>query len=241
MTDDNTEMRLNFKILPQPDEETCGPSCLHAVYHYYGDDILLDQVIGEVQTLKEGGTLDVFLACHALRRGYSAEIYTYNLTLFDPTWFKPKGPDLRERLTAQMRVKEDPKLHTATRGYLEFLDLGGKICIKELTTGLIRKYLNQSVPILTGLSSTFLYQSAREIGHSGEEDDVKGEPAGHFVVLFGYNKEERTIMVADPFLPNPVAHSLYYVAGIERILCSILLGVLSYDANFLIIRPIKKR
>ena len=42
------ETRLSLDILPQPDELTCGPTCLHAVYRYYGDDISLDQVIAEV-------------------------------------------------------------------------------------------------------------------------------------------------------------------------------------------------
>ncbi|MFH1021272.1 MAG: C39 family peptidase, partial [Pseudomonadota bacterium] len=81
------EAFLDVAILPQPDLITCGPTCLHAVYQYYGDDITLTKVIDEVKSLETGGTLDVFLACHALRRGYKARIYTYNLQVFDPTWF----------------------------------------------------------------------------------------------------------------------------------------------------------
>ncbi len=78
---------LHVDILPQPDDTTCGPTCLHAAYRYYGDIISLTQVIREVRKLKGGGTLAVFLACHALKRGYQAKIYTYNLHVFDPTWF----------------------------------------------------------------------------------------------------------------------------------------------------------
>lgn len=230
---------LNFTILPQPDETTCGPSCLHAVYSYYGYDISLDQVIEEVRNLEGGGTLDVFLAIHALKRGFSAVIYTYNLTVFDPSWFRPGRADLRERLLAQMKAKDEPKLHVATRGYLEFLELGGEIRFEDLTTAIIRKYLKRSVPIITGLSSTYLYRSAREVGDRGEEDDIRGGPAGHFVVLCGYNRQERTVLVADPFSPNPFSESHKYLVNIDRVLCSILLGVLTYDANFLIIRPNK--
>lgn len=229
--------RLHLDILPQPDDTTCGPTCLHAVYQYFGDDVFLAEVISGVRTLEAGGTLAVFLACHALRRGYSARIYTYNLHVFDPTWFAPGGPDIRERLTVQMRSKAVPKLQMATRGYLEFLNLGGELRFEDLTTGLIRKYLKRSIPILTGLSATYLYRSMREYGESDEYDDVRGEPAGHFVVLCGYDKEERTVMVADPLLPNPVSNSQYYVVCIERVLCSILLGIVTHDANFLIIQP----
>lgn len=61
---------LHLEILPQPDDTTCGPTCLHAVYSYFGDALDLSTVIGEVQTLEEGGTLAVLLGLHALRRGY---------------------------------------------------------------------------------------------------------------------------------------------------------------------------
>ena len=69
---------------PQPDDMTCGPTCLHAVYRYFDDDVPLEQVVGEASMLDEGGTLAVLLGCHAQRRGYEASIYTYNLDVFDP-------------------------------------------------------------------------------------------------------------------------------------------------------------
>ena len=33
------ELVLGFDIQAQPDEVTCGPTCLHALYNYYGDDV----------------------------------------------------------------------------------------------------------------------------------------------------------------------------------------------------------
>ena len=233
--------RLPIRILPQPDEITCGPTCLHAIYSYYGDEIPLERVVAEVPMLEGGGTLAVLLACHALHRGYRATIYTYKLQVFDPTWLLPGGPDLRERLRAQMALKDDAKLHTASRGYLDFLDLGGELRFEDLTTALLRRYLKRGVPILTGLSSTYLYRSAREFGPNSDYDDVRGEPAGHFVVLFGYDREERSVAVADPYKTNPVAAGQLYEVSIDRVICSILLGVLTYDANLLIIQPRPER
>ncbi|MCA9161211.1 MAG: hypothetical protein KDA72_22930, partial [Planctomycetales bacterium] len=74
-------MRNEFKfdIQAQPDDTTCGPTCLQAVYSYFEDEIPLPQVIAEVPGLAAGGTLAVLLGDHALRRGYDATIYTYNL------------------------------------------------------------------------------------------------------------------------------------------------------------------
>jgi len=36
---------LPIHILPQPDDETCGPTCLHAVYRFWGEDIGLDEAM----------------------------------------------------------------------------------------------------------------------------------------------------------------------------------------------------
>ncbi|HKJ47383.1 MAG TPA: hypothetical protein VJ991_16230, partial [Balneolales bacterium] len=61
--------KFNVDILPQPTDSTCGPTSLHAVYSYYGDDIPLQDVIDQVHCFENGGTLAVFLAIHALKRG----------------------------------------------------------------------------------------------------------------------------------------------------------------------------
>lgn len=235
------ETHLPFRILPQPDETTCGPTCLQSIYAYYGDHLPLERVIDEVTMLEEGGTLAVLLANHALRRGYRATIYTYKLQLFDPTWLTEPGVDVREKLRAQMDVKEDPKLQAASRGYLDFLSWGGELRYQDLTPALIRRYLNRSHPILTGLSATYLYRCPREFGPQGDYDDIRGEPCGHFVVLHGYDRKERQVLISDPLLPNPVAETQKYAVDIDRVLCAILLGVLTYDANLLIIQPRKGR
>lgn len=235
------ETQIPFEILPQPNEITCGPTCLHALYRYYGEDLVLDRVVDEVPMLEEGGTLAVLLACHALRRGYRARIYTYKLQIFDPTWLAPRGPDLRERLRAQMEFKTDPKFRLASEAYLEFLSLGGELMGEDLTASLLRRYLKNGIPVLTGLSATWLYRTPREFGRDGEFDDIRGEPSGHFVVLCGYNREARTVRVADPLQPNPLAvHPLYDMA-VDRVINAILLGILTYDANLLIIEPRRRR
>ena len=99
------EPGLGFVVEEQPDDVTCGPACLHGVYRHYGDDVPLERVIADTRTLDQGGTLDVFLANHALQRGYDATILTYNLDLFDPTWFGLPNDEFRERLAAQAKVK----------------------------------------------------------------------------------------------------------------------------------------
>ncbi|MDH3921743.1 MAG: C39 family peptidase [Desulfobulbaceae bacterium] len=220
----------------QPDDITCGPACLHSVYEYYGDSISLQQVITEVKSLKGGGTLAVLLANHALKRGYRATIYTYNLHVFDPTWFTEKE-SVVEKLKQQEAIKNDEKLTFATHGYLEFLERGGSLLFEDLTIGLIRKFLKKSIPILTGLSSTYLYRAVRENPENDKGDNIAGIPTGHFVVLCGYDKSQREVLVADPYKMNPVSNDHYYMVSIARLLGAVLLGILTHDANLLIIEP----
>lgn len=229
--------RLAIEIQPQPDDLTCGPTCLHAVYRYYGDAIALEQVVAEVGALETGGTLAVLLASHALRRGYRATIYTYNLHLFDPTWFAPEI-DLRAKLEAQAKAKDDPKLRFATEAYLEFLSLGGRVKYEELSARLLRRHLRRGHPLLAGLSSTYLYGTAREAAdREYAPDDVRGSPGGHFVVLHGYEPEERIVHVADPYQDNPLDDGLHYAVGMDRLVGAILLGVITWDANLTIVEP----
>ena len=229
--------RLRLQIQPQPDETTCGPTSLHAVYRYFGDEIPLERVVAESQTLESGGTLAVLLALHALRRGYRAAIHTYNLQLFDPTWFRRKGIDLRLRLEAQARAKDDLKLHIATRAYLEFLRLGGEILFEDLTPELLQRHLGAGIPILTGLSATYLYRTARERGWDSRYDSIRGHPSGHFVVLAGYDPAGEVVYVADPLHSFAVDEGGHAPVDARRLINAILLGVLTYDGNLLVLAP----
>jgi hypothetical protein len=229
-------LRLPVKMLPQPDETTCGPTCLHAVYRYWGEDARLPEVIARTRKMELGGTFAIFLACDALRQGYQATIYTYNLTVFDPTWFAP-GVDIAERLQLQREVKKDARLQHVTEGYLEFLSLGGRLRLTDLSRPLIRGLLRRNLPIVTGLSSTYLYRAAREYGPNDEPDDVRGLPAGHFVVIAGYDRKKRTVLVADPYARHPYGPLHEYWINIDRVLGAVLLGIVTHDANLLVIHP----
>jgi hypothetical protein len=229
--------RLRLNILPQPDDTVCGPTCLHSVYRYFGDEQPLGDIIRQTPRLEDGGTLSVMLGCHALDRGYQADMYTFNLRVFDPTWFRLSPSEIMDKLEAQLAVKSSEKLQLASRAYQQFIGKGGRVHMQDLTGGLIRRYLVRNIPILTGLSSTYLYGDAREIGRTCQPDDVRGEATGHFVVLCGYDRQRRRVLVADPYLPNPLGEGHYYEVTLERLVCAILLGVLTYDANLLILRP----
>ncbi|UCD82800.1 MAG: hypothetical protein JSW26_15610 [Desulfobacterales bacterium] len=236
--------KLKFDISRQPDNASCGPTCLHAVYRYYNDPISLETVTAQVPNIPEGGTIEVYLACHALRRGYKTTIIPYNLRIFDPTWSDIPSSQIAAKLRRQLNLKKDiPGIEVVTNAYLEYLELGGRLRFEVMTPALIRRYLKKSIPILTGLSATYLYNTAREYDNGGEltYDDVRGESVGHFVVLTGYDRKDRSVSVADPLKTNPVADSQYYSVNIYRLACAIMLGILTYDGNLLIIQKRERK
>ena len=58
---------------------------------------------------------------------------------------------------------------------------------------------------------------------------------GHFVVLCGYDDEKNHIIIADP-LKHYFANTNYGVK-VWHLINAIMLGILTYDANLLIIQP----
>jgi hypothetical protein len=230
---------LAIEILPQPDDVTCGPTSLHAVYRHFGLDLDLHGLIAEINALDGGGTLGVYLGQDALERGFEAELYTYDLEFFDPTWAGLDGEVLVSKLEAQLQAKGgDRHFVQGTRAFQRFLRLGGHIRFEEPSTGLMARSFRRDRPVLAGLSATYLYGSMRE--YTGPDrrsvfDDVQGRPVGHFVVLCGI--EHGKVLVADPFRENPLSDDHYYHVDAERLVRAILLGIVTYDANMLVIGP----
>lgn len=234
-----------IEINPQPDDETCGPTCLHAIYKYYKFNITQEQVIKEVERSISGGTLGALLGKHALQNGFKVTMYTNNLRLIDPSWFwyseQSNSKDfLIEKLQAQRPYQEDPALIQDSKALESFLAHGGKLKFKTINTALLKKHFQQAMPIITGLSATYLYQCQRErFTEEGKSiyDDIRGLPCGHFVVLSGYDENERLVVVADPHRENPISNNNYYKVSVTRLINAIMLGVFTYDANLLIIQP----
>lgn len=234
---------INLIIDTQPDDESCGPTSLQAIYNHYGLNLPLDDVIHSVERSHSGGTLAPMLGKHALLHGFKTTIYINSLNIFDPTWFEhgeAVASTLLQKLNAQMRYKRTKGVLQASRAYMEYVALGGAIRFKTVSVQLLKEYFTQNIPILTGLSATYLYGSARErYSKKGESfyDDIKGTPCGHFVVLCGYDDRKRLIVVADPHRENPLSQNNYYRVSSNRLINAIMLGVLTYDANLLIIQP----
>jgi hypothetical protein len=226
----------------QPDDVTCGPTCLRKVYSFYGLDVSLDQVIASLERNEDGGTLAVFLGMAALQRGFRARIYSYDLRIFDPTWHDLPPQTLADKIHARFPFLADAKRLRAAQAYLHFLEMGGELCFDELTPGLLRSIIDRDHPVLAGLSATYLYRYSRErwdaMTGRAIDDDVRGEPTGHFVVISGYENFGRRLIVLDPFEQIPAEPGdEKLVVDAVRLINSILLGDVTYDAVLLEVWP----
>lgn len=233
---------MELTILPQPDDTSCGPTSLHAVYRFYNLEVELAQLIADISSLETGGTLAVYLGIDALQRGMEATLYSYNLKMFDPTWAGLAPSALIDKLEQQQEFKKKKRFLQASQAYITFLRLGGRILFDQLSPHLLENILRLFTPILTGLSATFLYNSMREItrGKRSHYDDIAGEPVGHFVVLTDYMAIDM-VRIADPYSGNPLCDSQYYTLPVQRLINAIHLGSMTYDANLLIVQPAKEQ
>lgn len=225
-----------FQVKRQPSPTTCGQTCLHAIYDWYDKEVTLEQVVEAVPTLHEGGTLAVHLGLDALTRGYKSKLYSCNLRVLDPTWFPSKRNLLIEKLADSRQVRTNKKEKIELEALEAFVRHGGKLTMEALTRNLLRKHLKRKEPLLTGLSSTFLYGDKREIPDTGKPDDLAGKPEGHFVVLHGFDQTSNRVTVHDPYPHTPFGVDHCYPIHIDRLINAILLGVLTHDANILVIQ-----
>jgi hypothetical protein len=238
---------LRLRHFTQPDDVTCGPTALQKVYDYYGVRAGFDEVLQSIERNEDGGTLAVFLGMAAVRRGFAARIYTYDLQIFDPTW---DGLD-RDALVAKIRERfphlRDARRKGAAVAYARFLEKGGELAFDDLTPTLLKRIIDRGHPILAGLSATYLYGFARERWDEERggfvDDDVTGEPTGHFVVISGYDMWGRRLTVLDPLRheggaghAGPLDDGRVCV-GADRLINAILLGDATYDAVLLEIWP----
>lgn len=217
----------------QPDDLTCGPTCLTQVYRYFGIEKSVHDVIEETPRNPDGGTLAVHLGIGALKRDFRATIFSYNLRVFDPSWQELDGSAMIRKLGQRYRAVRSERQRRSLKAFSEYLTLGGQVRFDELNTELLVSILARGLPILTGLSATYLYQTKRE--YNNEYDDIRGQPVGHFVVICGYNPRNNYFVVRDPASHIPFSRTGKYSVSAGRLLTAILLGDVTYDAVLLVL------
>jgi hypothetical protein len=143
---DQTPILLDVPRFEQPDDVTCGPTCLTQVYRYYGYEKALSQVIRETPRNPDGGTLAVYLGISALQNGFRATLYSYDLRVFDPTWQTLKPSALIEKLQKRVRVVESKRLQRTLHAYITYLRMGGQVHFQELEKNSWCRFWPEAIP-----------------------------------------------------------------------------------------------
>jgi hypothetical protein len=238
MTTDNPQPSADDRVLldvprfRQPDNVTCGPTSLAQIYSFYKYNRPLERILRETPRNPDGGTLAVHLGIGALRNGFSVTSYSYNLRIFDPTWAGLKPAAMIDKLQQRAAFVKSKKLKAALDAYIAYIELGGRMAFRELDRDLMVSLLREGRPILTGLSATYLYRCPRDF--ENKPDDVRGDPVGHFVVICGYYPKSDKFLVCDPERDIPFSRSGRYAVRSDRLISSILLGDVTYDAVLLV-------
>lgn len=232
---ESTPLLLDVPRFEQPDDVTCGPTCLTQVYRFFQYPKTLSDVIRETSRNPDGGTLAVYLGISALKSGFQATIYPYSLRVFDPTWRDLGRSKIIDKLRQRQEQVQWPKLRRAIGAYVTYLEYGGRLRFDELSRDLLVGLLQEGRPILTGLSATYLYRTPRE--YNNQYDDIRGEPAGHFVVICGYYPKSDKFVIRDPSSHSPFSRGGKYSVPAERLIPAILLGEVTYDAVLLVLSP----
>lgn len=227
-------LKLEVAMSKQPDDESCGITCLSAIYGYYHHPVTLDALRGQIEHWRTGGTVGVNLARHALGSGFEVELYTYNIKIFDPTWKNLSPQEMEKKLKLRARKVRGKKQKKVIGFYLDFLRRGGVLKFDDLDESLMDRLFKAKRPILCGLSATYLYQNMRETADN-QENDIVGQPVGHFVVVSGWDAAAHSVIINDPLRKNPISETGTYSLPFTKFSNAVMLGILTYDENLLVI------
>ncbi len=232
--------RLSVPRFEQPDDVSCGPSSLYSVLRYHGTELDFDALRRLVPTNEDGGTLSVYLGLTALRMGYQARLYSYNLHVLDPTWRALDPTALEAKLRARAEGPQAERVRQACSAYADFVHEGGEIDFADLSPELLVRALDRGHPLVCGTNATYLYVDPRERPDDNKADDVHGDPVGHFLVVSGHDGPD-TLYVTDPAPEVPHDAGDAYAVTAQRLINAILLGIVSFDAVLLEVWPLGPR
>jgi hypothetical protein len=60
-------------------------------------------------------------------------------------------------------------------------------------------------------------------------------------VISGFEENKGLVYLSDPMEPNPLGKGSVYSVNFTRLINSIMLGIVTYDANLLIVEPRRKK
>jgi hypothetical protein len=200
---------------------SCIPACLQEVFGYYGESITQEEIMKTSENPKMGMSL-IEVGIFSLKHNYKPLIITNNVNIFDPTWFKLDSTKLKLNLKKRAKFVDDLNQFMIDK-YIKFLNLGGEINFETISPALFEKYLSMEIPIIMELASTFLYKLAKSSHPGGFDDAIRGQIEGHGVVIAGFDKKDKFLIIDPNSKKSPSKTGVYWVDGAELMMSFALL------------------
>jgi hypothetical protein len=222
---------LPIKSFTQPDDCSCGLCCLKIVLSFLGREVPFDALEKMMPPLYDIGLYDSQIGKTALDLGFSSTIYTYNYRIFHPIWNRLDRGALIGKLLIKQSCAMTPYQALAAQCYILYLQEGGDLFFYPLSKEMIIAHLAQGLPVIAALDMSFLYDC------TAFYDEFSEHRATHFIVIHGYNPEDHTFHVSDPWHSIPLPHDKgQYIIDADRVINAIFLGEYWNDASILVIQ-----
>ncbi len=176
--------------------KSCGPVCLLNVYRYFGIKTELKDILKELRIDDKTTTYPAQLASHLLSNGLKTVFINTNPFVVSPSWKNIRNKELVQKLTKWLKKNKKGRWEKSAKYLLKYLKKGGEIKICDLSTKMIDEYMAEGYLLICCLEESWIW-GERKIKGTNKFDDIKGEPRGHFIIL--YDKEGEDYLVSDPY------------------------------------------
>lgn len=207
----------------------CGPICLLNIYAYLQIPLTLDTILNELNITQADLTWLPQLARNCLAHQLETIILSSNPFTVSFSWKDKTKEELITLLKAWLTHNSNDNWLKEVLFTLFYLEEGGNIKIVDLSTAILDDYLDNGYVLLSCLEESWLW-GKRKIIDKAEFDDIKGHTRGHFVVVYG--KEKNNYLISDPYPTGMEKRDGLYAIDKQKLLVSTLV----WNHEFLAVR-----
>jgi ABC-type bacteriocin/lantibiotic exporter with double-glycine peptidase domain len=174
------KLKLSVPYFKQELGNDCGICCVRTLSGFYGKKVFSKQVL-EKCDLHPFGVFTVDLGLFLLEEGFDVDIYSFDLSLVNPSWSKSSETELLERLKELYLGDEFNRKKLEKT--ISFIECGGRFKVKIPEEKMLIDSIKKKVPVMISVNASVLYDKRSDLAH--------------FVVVNGFTKN--SFIVSDPF------------------------------------------
>ncbi len=200
-------MNISYKVpLIKQGVQECAQASAAQIISYYGLNKSLEEIKQEVPVYidsdgRKYGTSLGHIATYFQKLGFKTKLHSSDIIIFDRSWQEINSEELAKKLSERTPfikhgIYDEATIKVIVDGYSQYLASGGQISLPLVDTAYILKYLQQG-PLYMVVSYNSL-NNCPKYDFSGDpiQDDIKGIPTTHAIVISGY--QDGQFEIVDP-------------------------------------------